>query len=692
MLIIDDIVHLKIGDVVAAGVGQQTVYDAIHDDAIEVYNSPEHGKLLPFPSLKWDWKKKVNEYYGGDVKKYIQFQNIEAALHLKDADRATINSFRLGNGQYLSEHHRKIYEKNCRLLHLLDRLSPITDGKVRHFGAEDTIDFWKIIYAFIHKNDYRLPATRRLKPLLQKYQSEGATSVISGKFENKNPVKLGDLQRDAIIVLYGTDEEGKKFNKKQVWEHFVYLAKENGWTTCENITYQAVAGVLAKSKNEWHADRQGIKDFKLHKTLVINRERAREPNLVWQLDGTPECLWYYDPVRKTIDKLYVLKIMDSHSWKVVGYAIGYAETSHLVFEAMKMACTIHQVKPKEVRCDKGSAMQAAETKDLMENLDIVFYPTATGNARAKTIEAWQALFNKNVLVYFKNKSGANITAKTLDSRQNPDKLKANYKDYPNKMELVEQIQFAMNLWNETPDGKGITPNQKYAHDSPRKRDLEVMEQLELFCVWRKKGKNFVKYKFTFEGLTIEIQGDKYRYLPELEAAELSDFMNEHTDTTLFYVKYDPSDLSQIGMYILPIGLEEEAKNLRLVCEAKIKGTTSETYQDATKEQKELLSKYRETQRLQLQHAQNSMSNRRDVLQDKNVLNGSIEIEKVHKDRVNAAKIAVERERMLGYGSAILSDTNKELSAVSMEEELFDLPTLKNNLKKDDGIEPLDVYG
>lgn len=686
-IIIDHNVFLSIEDIVLTGIAQRTVYYDIKMSNIKTYQYEEHGKLIDFNSLKYSWKQQINAFYDGCVKVYTQFKNIETALRRKTQDRAILDTYRLPCGNYLSKAKRIMYEKCCALLALLERLFPVTDGKVSDFGAATTKEFWQVIYSYIEKKGLKLPKSRRLKTVLKKYMKEGATAIISKKFGNKNSCKIGELERDLIIALY-SDAFGRKFTKKQVYEQFIYLAKEKGWEHCKNVTYQAVADILSKSRGEWLAERHGEKHFKLNHSLVINRNRASQPNLVWQLDGTPECLWYYDPKRKTIDKLYVMKVMDSHSWKIVGHSIGYTETSNLVFEAIKMACTTYQVKPKEVRSDKGSAMQAAETKELMQNLGAVFFPTATGNARAKSVEAWQNLFNQQVLTYFKNKSGANITANTLDSRQNPDKIKKFAKTYPTKEELIGQIHLAMHLYNATPDSKGKTPNEKHQKQAPDVQQLGIMEQLELFYIWRKKGKKLVPYRFGFQGLTIELQGNKFRYLPELEANDLANFMNEHTNVSIFYVKYDPSDVTQIGMYQLPKGQELTTDNLRFVCDAKLKGKTAETSHDATEPQKQLLAKYQKVQKLQLNNTKVSMDKRRQRLQDENVLNGAIELSQVHKDRLNEAQIALERQQALGFDNTIMSDKNKELSAISLEgEQLFDL-----SIDEDDDAQPLDVYG
>lgn len=684
-VIIDYKIYLNIEDLMAVGFPQRSIYNHISSKWLEVYNSIEHGKLIRFDSLRLDWRKNVNEFYDGCIKTYTQLINIEKALiPCPSKDKEFLMSLILPKGTHMDKKSRVVCEQKCQVLGFLSLLYPLTDGKIRQFGIKGLTEFWEIMALFVKRKGIKLPIKRRLSNLLKKYIEEGASAVISGKYGNGNSSKLGELERKLIVELYA-DRDGRKFTKKQVWEQFLFIANEKGWEHCKNVTYQIVAKVLRETRGEWHLERHGEKDFKLNQTVVINRRRPSGRNLVWQLDGTPECLWYYDAKRRTIDKLYVMKVMDSRTWKIVGYSIGYTETSNLVFECMKMACTLHGIKPKEVRSDKGSTMQSGETKELMRNLGATFYPTATGNARAKTIEAWQGLFNERVLTYFKNKSGANITAKSLNSRQNPDKLKANYKDYPTKEELVRQIRLTMELWNVMPNSKGDTPSELYEASEENGEPMSVLEQFELFAIWRKKGKKIQPYRYSIEGLKMEVSGQKYRYIPEVDATELANFMNRHTDVTNFYVKYDPSDLTQIALYELPYGLEDNANNMRFVCDAKLKGLTSETFQDATEAEKARLQKLRAVQKQQLQQAKHATDSRRALLAHQNTLNGAIELEHIHKDKLNQAELELQRLEMLGYNTEITSDKNKELSAISLMDEI-------DWTNRDEDSTDLNVYG
>lgn len=669
-IIIERSIYLEIVDFVKVNsCTKQAIYKAIKEERITTHQSEEHGKLIEFKSLKWDWKQKINAFYGGCVRRYTQLEMLNKAMEICPIeDKEYLTSLILPNGTHLEQKKRLVYENKCKVLGFLSRLHPIIEEKVLHFGVENVASFWKLIAEYIKEQSIKLPKNiRRLTDTFKKYLKEGVSAIVSGKFGNTNSIKLGEAERLVIIELYAP-KNGQKFTKKQVHKHFLAVAKENGWEHCKDVTYRAVAKVLSETKGQWMLERHGSKNFMLEQVMTINRRKASGRNLVWQLDGTPEHLWYYDPVRRTVDKLYVMKVMDSRSWKIVGYSICYTETSNSVFEAMKMACTVHGVKPLEVRSDKGSAMQSGETKELMENLGARFYPTATGNARAKSIEAWQKLFNQQVLTYFMNKSGGNVTVKDLNSKQNPDKLKQNYKNYPSKEEYIVQLRQAFALYNNMPNSKGVSPQEVYEQSAEKGKELSIFEQFECFAIWRKKGKSIQPYQYTYRGLTLEVGKERYRYIPELSSEDLAVFNNRHIDTTTFYVKYDPSDLKQIALYELPNGAECEGENMRFVCDVKLKGFTSESNMDATPEEKERYKHLRNAQREQVKKAKEATNNRRDYLTNENLLIGGIELERIHKDSHNKAELEVQRLEMLGYGSELTSDTNKELSNVSLMED------------------------
>lgn len=515
-------------------------------------------------------------------------------------------------------------------------------------------------------------------------------AVISKKFGNDNRSKINSHVASLLIGLYA-DQKGRKFNMMQVYEQYNSIAERK---KLPKLGYSAVAKFLQQQRGAWEQERHGSKHFKLHKTITANRRALSGRNMVWQLDGTPQAVWYYCPKTKQPQKLYALIVMDVLSQKVVGCSIGYTETSNLVFEGIKMGCKMEGIKPKEIRSDKGSAMVSGETKELFENLGCLAYPTATGNARAKKIESMQQHINEKVIKYFENRSGWNITTKSLDSKQNPDKFRVNWKDFPSKTEVAAQIRLAMAMWNEMEIKKyGKSPNEIYEQAEEKGLPITQLELIEQFYIWRKRGKKLLSYRFDYRGLTMDVGGERYRYIPDVETAkELAAFVNKHADVTDFYVKYDPSDMSEIGMYVLPNGEEASPENMRLLCYGRLKGFTAETALDATPEEIERLAFIQEAQKEQVSQAEQRIVEIRAQLEAENLLTGVIDLSTVQKDKYNAAKLQVERNELMGFGSTISEDVKRRQSKNSLKGDLYDDLEWEDDTDEDTGQQGLDVYG
>jgi len=505
---------------------------------------------------------------------------------------------------------------------------------------------------------------RNLMESLRKYEAEGYESLVTGRFGNQNSNKLFDIHIKTLLGLI-QDKTGRKFSYYQIYQQFLMIAHKQGWKEVlepKPITFEAIGKKLVALENQWFLEVHGPKAFMNNKEFVINRDRASEPNLEWQIDGTPEALWYYDPEKREINKLYVMKVMDSHSRKIVGYSIGYTETSHLVFESIKMGCMVNHVLPLSIRYDKGSALTATESQNLFNQMGCLHFPTKTGQARAKSIEPWQRHMNDAIYSWYENKSGANIEATTLRSKPNEEYLKKNAKHFPLKEEVVAQIHMAFSLWDNMPGRDGLRPVDKYADAQPRKRAFTPENLIQMFYIWRKDGKKLQAYPYTQEGITITVKKQEYKYIPCGLAMEVAKFHNKHCGQSWFYVKYDPTEMSMIALYRLPDGYELKEENLRLECYVTLKKFTKESALDMTDGDGQNLAYQREIQRLQTILIKKETEAVHRELEAQNILTGAIQLKDVHKDTWNNAKIDIQRKQAMGYiGTSALSDINKLFS-------------------------------
>jgi transposase InsO family protein len=675
---------LRFSSLTTLGVANITIKQALQRNSQSWQAIPDpqdaRRRLIAYEPLADKYKQMIHARYG-DPYRWIKTQFISNRLEDREEDIQLINDFRTDQGEQLSQNKRSAYRLACSLLAFLDNLPRLSKSVVKGFGFSSASDFWQSVYQYIKGHNICLPSSDRLKRKLKEYQKNGAIAVFHGGLGNKNSRKV-DKTALAIIIKLMQDEYGRKFSKKEVWRQFKAVAQKHNIQGVEDVTYQCIWRYINKNEHLWYAGRHGNKEFMLKKELVINQEKASQPHLQWQIDGTPDPLWYYDPIRKTLDKLYVMVVMDSHSDAIVGYAFGESETMNLVFAALKMAIKVHGVKPHELRSDNGSAMKGGETRALLRQLGVRFKPSKVGRARARTIEREQGGWMHNACQYFINKSGANITARSMDAKQNAEKVKQYYKEYPSKEELMEQLHLSIALHNNWSIEGKRTRKERLGDACPDARKVDTHEIMERFYVYRKKGAKYMTYRLTSEGLTMQVAKKEYKYLPQVaDATEMANFINKHNNYTKFYIKYDPSDLEQVGLYVLPESApKEDEEYFRFLEWGCTKAKAKQFEGDATDEDKALLAYYQTVQTEQRAQVEQELEEQRAELDALNILTGSIDIQDVRKDDYNAAKIDVQRLQALGYTNTTLNQ--------DQEQYLEPIETPSSNAKEDKEV---DIY-
>ena len=663
--------YIRFSALVELGVPETTIKDGAlrGDSGWHLTPDPQdsRARLVAYEPLRTKYKTLIQEKYGCPYR-FAKMAMIEQAIPLiNNEDRNIIDGYELPGGQRLSTKEREKYKRAARVLAYLSELPRLSKSIANSWGFDSADDFWVTVRNYIKKNKIALPTSRRLEAKVREYQEKRAIVVIhEGRYGNKNGEKLNELHRLLLAELMA---DPRKFSIAEVSRQFMAIAEEKGWEDAANVTYQAIFRQVKKMRGEWELNRHGEKWDMLNREIVINQRKASAPNIQWQIDGTPAALWYFNLKTKQLEKLYVVSVIDSHSDAIIGYAFGYTETTQLIAEALKMAIQLQGAVPYEIRSDKGSSLMSGETKALFKNLGCVFKPTTTGRARAKSVEGAQRWWMQRDSVYYFNRSGMNVTAKTQDAMPNPDALKENLSKFPTSTnELMAQIMESIALYNKRKRRDGLSPAEKQRDEQPNKREFNATHLLEYFGMFRKKGKKLTKYRFSNEGLEMQVQKHGFRYLPAVETTdELAAFMNQHSYTTEFYVKYDPTDLEEIGLYSLPIGAEETESSLRFECYASLKQLAAQVQSEASDEEKATLKHYRETQKAQKEQKVESGDRRKAMLQAHNVLAGAIQIENVHKDSLNKAKIEVQRLMTLGYGELITEDLRAEQAAESTKE-------------------------
>jgi hypothetical protein len=189
--------------------------------------------------------------------------------------------------------------------------------------------------------------------------------------------------------------------------------------------------------------------------------------------------------------------------------------------------------PRQFQHDGGSGIEAQ--KWLIDQLDIHNTKTRPYSPKAKVIEAIIGKIQDQVLRFFDNWAGMNITAKKADSRFNPDALeKDNIPDYDG---LVQQWKDVVTIWNNKATKDREAPHLKYFAAESAGTSVEPLSFINMF--WEKRRDT---YLYRQEGITIQIDGNKHHF-QVLDADFYKKYIRDR-----FEVVYDRDCLDYVYLY------------------------------------------------------------------------------------------------------------------------------------------------
>lgn len=405
--------------------------------------------------------------------------------------------------------------------------------------------FWCSIVVVLKERSlkgFKITNSRSFERRLNRFKDEGLTSLLPGHLGNCNAKKLGDTQVKRIVHLYANP---LKPTIEDVTNIFNREATERGWQT---VTYERVRQILHEPghKSIITLARHGKDAAKNLLERTIKRRRPSFPDALWIGDGSSIQLYYQDDKGQIRSDLYAYVVSDGASDCILGYSISHTETGTLVQAAFRDAVRKTMMMPHQIQYDNSGANKGTEAQQLFTKLSSLHFPTMPYNGKSKVLEAvWGRLEQRN-LHHFANFKGGNITAKSLDARANPDFLARQFKsgEIPSLSGVVAQFRLAVETVNNTPSKKdGQTPAERYRKQNDQRRAMDYLLFVEAFWVERRN-----KARYTKDGLTIEIDGQRYTY--EVEAStgiEDMNFRRKHLGDQ-FSVRYDPDDLEYINLY------------------------------------------------------------------------------------------------------------------------------------------------
>lgn len=487
----------------------------------------------------------------GDPEKQMRQEMIRSKVQKDEDAEQFYESYRYDkNGEEVSlpENVKVEYTRNASVLNSLIRdLNRLTSSTNKLNGGRRNL--WEILLStseqLREEYGHSLPgSTGRLKAIIAKYRPNNYQMLISGKYGNKNTLKIDEEAGRYLIALRRS--RVPVYTVMQIFEEYNRTAPEHGWKPLksprslrewfdspriEPLWYDAVYGEMKAHQ------RYGRK----HKTELPCRRDS-----LWYGDGTKLNLYYRDEQGK-VCTIGVYEVMDAYSEVLLGFHISENEDYEAQYHAYRMALQISGHKPYELVHDNQGGHKKLEriSDGLLTKISHIHRPTAPYSGQSKTIESAFGRFQSQVLHKDWRFTGQNITTKKESSRPNLEFIEANKDQLYTLAELIEKYVESRREWNEMKHpATGISRIEMY--NTSVNEDTEVVtarDMVDIFWVMTDRPSIF-----TPTGIEITIKGKKRTYEVYSSPGTPDHEWRRQNTYKQFYAKYDPYDLSSIRLY------------------------------------------------------------------------------------------------------------------------------------------------
>ena len=384
---------------------------------------------------------------------------------------------------------------------------------------------------------------------MAKCKDQGAEAgAIDGRAFGNAKERISEFQYALIYALYIKDQ---KYSSSEIHRKLISACIEKGEIPCSHSSVKGIMKRIGKDITAYAA-RYGAR-MAQQQMPYASLEAAYNANDQWQVDGWTIPFWGENFTR------YVLfAVMDNHSRKFVGYAIGKSENTELITAGFDDAMRNTGVLPAEIVSDNHSyhrTITASNFKAATELKGVMFNVSVNAQRKAVLERHWQYL--NSLLKDYKGYLGQSPTAKNKDARRNPETYTelAKTENFLTEGEIKAIMAAAIMEYNQSPLNslEGKTPDNAYQTSStPNAIAITEAERVSYT--------NPVEtYKVIRGQITIKKGVKKYEY--QLPAHLTSQYNIERVA-----VQYE--DLTQ-GVYLIDIKTGECIADVQL--KAKIPG-------------------------------------------------------------------------------------------------------------------------
>jgi hypothetical protein len=509
--------------------------------------------LYRFDKLRPDVQRAMKEHYGG-VDGTAKDRDFVELIVVDGAARRFFKSHLLDNGRHLSDEKIAYYTHDASVLNALkiryDKVVAARRSKGKKTMPEG---FWVRalravksvgVQELYPNNVAKIQHARSLERKFRTYLDTSYISLVSGREANQNALKIEQDGGEWLVARFATPVN--RVSLAQLYDAYNELAADRGWKVLQSV--DALRNYLYREdvKPYWYGMRYGELKFKekytrQHRTLLPTRRDS-----LWYSDGTKLNYYYLDSNGK-MATCNVYEVMDVYSEKLLGYHISRTEDFEAQYNAFKMAIQVAGYKPYEMRYDNQGGHKKLAASNFLHNLSKLSIPTQPYNGKSKTIESAFRRLQEQFLKKDWFFTGQNITAKKAESRVNMEFTLHNWHELPTLQEVEQRYKQRRNEWNEAKHhSTGLSRNQTYYQSTNEGTEkVEIWEMMDLFWLTTKEPSTY-----RASGIEIQVKKQKYSYeVLDAEGVPDSGFMLRNVDKQ-FYVKYDPTEMSVVGLYDL----------------------------------------------------------------------------------------------------------------------------------------------
>ncbi len=346
----------------------------------------------------------------------------------------------------------------------------------------------------------RINTTDSLYHKLYDYPRNGVNEqrnyIVSGKHGNSNARKVGkmkivhpetgelmpfDVHEAMIYKLWMNPFKSNKRTKYDLYNN-EYLPELQG-KGIDPISFRTFTSYSNRFDNRalMSKERDGGKHFNDEYMPYVPAFAVQMGLSLVVADGSGSKLAYQfkNKAGETCKKtLYMVRVSDVASRKIIGYSIGTHETPELVREAFKNAIkTTGRREFCELITDNGSGFTSSESAQMLNMISKKWRTITPGNSQENPAETYVRLLTEfsrdnDEWVY----SGFN--AHNINYKSNPDYFPEN-KDLPSRDEAYLKLMNLVDKWNAT-EWQGRSPNDRFSENMNPQAEM-LSDKVLRFC-------------------------------------------------------------------------------------------------------------------------------------------------------------------------------------------------------------------